>query len=182
MTVRHQIVAISGPIATGKTTIAKGLAARLEWRTFSLSQTIRKIAMDRGSPLTRSSLSLIGLELLARGSDTFVQLVLDDIGWTPGMPFLVDGVRQQAVYNAITLAVSPLPTCLIYVEASFSVRAKRAMARDQITAAELREVDEHPLEQELAALRSTADLVLNADNDVGHLTDLALEWLGNILR
>jgi cytidylate kinase len=54
------IVAIVGPIGSGKTTTAALLARQLSWSQAGYGDTIRAIATERGLPASRENLRQLG--------------------------------------------------------------------------------------------------------------------------
>ena len=71
------VLAIAGPIESGKTTTATLLAQRLGWPHDGYGDTIRTIATARGGlPASRSILQQLGMELTGVDWSTFTRLVL----------------------------------------------------------------------------------------------------------
>ena len=58
-TVNPAVVAIAGPIGSGKTTTAAFLARQLAWPQAGYGDTIRAIAAERGLPASRDHADLI---------------------------------------------------------------------------------------------------------------------------
>ena len=57
------VLAIAGPIGSGKTTTAALLARRLGWSRDGYGDTIRATAAARGLPASRGTLQQLGAEL-----------------------------------------------------------------------------------------------------------------------
>jgi hypothetical protein len=83
------VVAIAGPIGSGKTTTAALLAGQLAWPKAGYGDTIRAIAAGRGLPASRVSLQRLGLDLTSSGWDAFT-----GARWVPGQPLILDGLRH----------------------------------------------------------------------------------------
>ena len=102
------VLAIAGPIGSGKTTTATLLAQRLGWPQDGYGDTIRAIA-TRGLPASRSILQHLGVELTGAGWGTFTRLVLDHARWAPRQPLILDGLRHLPAATALREAIAPLP-------------------------------------------------------------------------
>ncbi len=87
----------------------------------------------------------------------FCIAVLDDAGFEPGVPLVIDGIRHIEAIAAIRKLVPDQALKLVYLETDLPSRAKRA----GLTVEEMKNVDSHPVESQSADLRSMANLVLD---------------------
>ena len=155
------VLAIAGPIGSGKTTTATLLAQRLGWPQDGYGDTIRAIATARGLPASRSILQQLGVELTGAGWSTFTRLVLDHARWAPRQPLILDGLRHLPAATALREAIAPLPGIIIYLDVPASTALTRARRRDQATgpgAVDAR----HATELGLPTVRDHADLIIHA--------------------
>jgi cytidylate kinase len=158
------VVAISGPIGAGKTTVASLLAGRLGWPRAAYSDLIRSVATSRGLTHDRATLQQIGTELIATGWDTFTRQVLGQVAWTPGEPLIIDGLRHCDAATSLASAVAPVPTVVIYLDVPSEVGTARARRRDQVPADSAQRAERHPVESGLPAVRAIADLAVPASD------------------
>jgi cytidylate kinase len=170
------VIALAGPIGSGKTTITTQLSARLAWPHAAYGDLIRSIATDRGLGHDRATLQHIGTELIAAGWDAITRMVLNQAAWMRGEPLILDGLRHLGA--AITLAetVAPLPTITVYLDIPAAIGIARARRRDQLRHNPEQHEQRHPIELDLPAVRGRADLVLAATNTtpaavVDHIID-----------
>jgi hypothetical protein len=172
------VLAIAGPIGSGKTTTAALLARRLGWPLAGYGDTIRATAAARGLPASRSTLQQLGLELTGGGWDTFTRLVLQHARWAPGQPLILDGLRHLPAAGALRAATAPLLGIIIYLDIPAGIASARARQRDQL-AGHPDGHARHAIELGLAAVRDHADLIIQvqqlkpaqvAGQVIGHLT------------
>jgi len=161
-TVNPAVVAIAGPIGSGKTTTAALLARQLAWPQAGYGDTIRVIAAERGLPASRESLQQLGLELISNGWDAFTRLVLQHARWCPGQPLILDGLRHLPAATALRTAVAPLPVTIVYLDLPADIAATRARQRDQETGPAAAAPGTHATELALPAVRDHADLIIKA--------------------
>jgi cytidylate kinase len=113
MTLVHPaVVAITGPIGSGKTTTAALLARQLAWPKAGYGDTIRAIAAGRGLPASRENLQRLGLDQISSGWDAFTGLVLQHARWIPGQALILDGLRHPPAAAALRTAVAAHATDL----------------------------------------------------------------------
>ncbi|HET9896712.1 MAG TPA: crosslink repair DNA glycosylase YcaQ family protein [Streptosporangiaceae bacterium] len=98
---RPAVIAISGPIGSGKTTTATLLSERTGWPSASYSDVVRAVAARDGAPAGRDQLQLIGARLIAGGWDAFTCRVLDQAAWKPGDGVIVEGIRHAEAAAAL---------------------------------------------------------------------------------
>jgi shikimate kinase len=175
------VVALSGPIGAGKTTVTTMLAGRLGWPQTGYGDLIRSVAATRGLPSSRGVLQRIGTELIAAGWESFTRATLDMAGWRPGQPLVVDGLRHVRAATALRQIVLPLPVKVIFLDVPPLTGLARARDRDRdrLAAEPSRRADlHHPVEQELPAVRQHAAFVLDASHsEPGQLADQILRHL-----
>ena len=160
-TMNPAVLAIAGPIGSGKTTTATLLARQLGWPQAGYGDTIRAIAAARGLPASRGILQQFGAELTGTGWDTFTRLVLQHARWAPGQPLILDGLRHLPA-AALRKAITPLPGIIIYLDLPASIALSRARHRDHITGQPGGGHASHAIELGLPAVRDHADLIVQA--------------------
>jgi cytidylate kinase len=155
------VVAIAGPIGSGKTTISTLIAAHLGWPRAAYGDLIRSVAASRGYPPDRHHLQQIGTELITTGWDAFTGQVLSQAAWTPSQPLILDGLRHAAGADALTRIVAPMRAVVVYLDIPAAVAAERARLRDHQPETSRPDLT-HPVELDLHAVRSRASVVLAA--------------------
>jgi cytidylate kinase len=172
------IIAIAGPIGSGKTTITTHLSARLGWPHAAYGDLIRSIATNRGLTTDRATLQHIGTELIAAGWDALTRQILTQACWAPGEPLILDGLRHLGAAIALTKTVAPLPTIVIYLDTTAAIGTARAHHRDQLSNNATHHDERHPVELDLPAVRNQADLVLTTtDTTPATIVDYILDTL-----
>ena len=173
------VIAVSGPIGAGKTTVATILATRLGWPQTGYGDLVRTAAADRGFPPSRRVLQSIGTEMIAAGWDSFTRAVLDRVAWQPGQPLILDGLRHFQATATLRKIVLPLPVEVIFLDVSPMTGLKRARDRDRPAGESSRSSDlRHPVERDLPAVRRHTALVLDANRiEPGQLADQIVRHL-----
>jgi len=171
------MVAFAGRIGSGKTTLSQGVAERLRWPRVSFGDFVRAEARRLGLDDSRDTLQGLGESLAAGGWTAFCRAVLAQVVWLPGEAILVDGVRHIEALNALKGLARPSPVYLVYLALDTSIQAAR-LANNGIEGAELRRVEAHSTEEQVAfRLRAAADLVVDASADLDLLLDATLGWI-----
>lgn len=175
---RPTVVAVSGSIASGKTTLAGRLATALRWKHASFGRWLRLEATHRGlDPSSRDVLRDLGATVIEEGWDRFCRSVLNDAGWEQGDGLVVEGVRHREALQAIGTIVSPMDVFLVYVLVSDDVREERVHRRGN-TPASTRELDQHPSESQVAGvLASMADLQVSGSAPIDSVVSRVIETL-----
>ena len=160
---RRLTIALAGGAGSGKSTIARELAARLDGAVSSFGDYVRHLAAEQGEPVERSTLQRIGQGHVEADARAFVLAFLDWTSPTGDQPLIVDGVRHASVDDALRAwaVASNRDYVLILLDTSVHERAGRRHDGDE---REIRKIDDHPVERETAdTLPGIADLVVDGD-------------------
>lgn len=161
-------VALSGRIASGKTSLAKMLSDRLGIRRISFGSAVRHMLPASRDP-TRGQLQDCGQRIMeAHGPEWLLRRALEqhDITLSCGVRAIFDGVRHVSMVTEIR-RISRV-SCVLFVDARPDVRLARYMSRSRGGDAKaFRKADGHRVEAELGRVRREADLVIeNSGNDL----------------
>lgn len=171
------LLAFSGPIQSGKSTVSEELGRILGVPVASFGRYVRDEAKTRTDPSMklrpvedRRRLQELGQQLLdSLGADEFCRAVLSASQWTEGESVVIDGVRHFAILDALRR----LGNCyLVYLEVDDS-RRRAGLLASGYTEDDIAAMDAHPTEREVIALRESADLVLE-DEPVDELVQAVL--------
>ncbi len=173
------IIAFSGLIATGKSELSRSVAAALRWERVSFGDYIRSMARQRNMDPIRRNLQTLGEAIiLEQGWDSYCHSVLKQIGWTPGQPVVLDGLRHSEALDSLKRIASPMEVVLVLLESPDDVRQSRLSARDACTHDELEQLDTHSTEVQVSGiLRTLADLILDSNKPITELTSTVIDWL-----
>lgn len=152
-----KIIGIAGQIGSGKTSLAKELCSRLNWKPISFGSFVRSEANRRGIRIDRVALQQLGEDLIAKlGPDEFVRQVLYSDAINPNI--IIDGIRHIEVWQAIR---SITHKCiLVYLDIPEKVRIARLQQRDNLGIDSIKLAMLHPMEQNIHLLRQYSNLVL----------------------
>ena len=154
------VVALAGPISSGKSSVAGLLGARYGAAIFSFGQFVRK-AQPPEAP--REHLQLAGAALLERlGPEGFVRAVCEDSTFSASaVPAIWEGVRHPEILEPLTALYSPVPLFLFFLAPPESERRGRAL--EEAGSDEMLTCWEADPTEATAGLRARADLVVEAD-------------------
>ena len=158
------LVAISGRIGAGKSSIAKALAFVLECEVLSFGKFVRTQANSVGAPETRESLAAVGQSLVDRDCEKFVAEALSFVGWRPGDRLVIDGVRHNRVRSALISNAAHQRFVHLHVHSRRSVRSRRIELR--LESRDVASLDRDPTEREVARLATLADVIVRGDGDL----------------
>lgn len=156
------VLAVSGQIASGKSTLALRLVEELNCARASFGDFVRTIAMERGMEPNRENLQSIGAELIALGWEPFCRAVLAHSNWKTGQLLVVDGVRHSEAVHELRKLVAPLRVFLIYLTVDDELRRGRLNERGNAYGAASVDNEAHPTESQVrGTLPNLADLLLD---------------------
>ena len=172
------VLAFSGPIASGKTTIAKSASRVFEWKFASFGDFVRAEAVLLGkNPESREDLQETGNILIGHGWKLFCKAVLECANWRPGEGLVVDGIRHVEGLQDIREIVTPLHVYLVYVAVDEEIRNQR-LASKNIQQDKLLQIEHHSTETQVPnVLLSMADTVLDGGGNKDSIVVGLIEWL-----
>jgi len=160
----NRVILLSGPISSGKSTLAKGLAERYGMSIFKTSEILkRRVRRDLGQD--RKILQAEGerLDRKTRGRWVLEELREWSNQLSPGSDIIIDSIRINEQIQAIREAYGPI---VIHVhltappdelEQRFNQRRKQGREKDF----QYSEVRENPTEKQVEDLAKVADIVIN---------------------
>jgi cytidylate kinase/transcriptional regulator with XRE-family HTH domain/DNA-binding phage protein len=158
------VLAFTGRIGSGKTTLSQQVADALGWKRASFGDYLRDFAKGQGLETSREVLQELGESLINKGVDEFCRSVLTHYEWRSGEPLVIDGIRHRAVVEALTKLVAPLELRLVFVEVAERERLKRLQRLEKDILPRLADVEGHSTEREVVAtLRDIAQWRINGD-------------------
>ncbi len=153
-------IAISGLIASGKTTIAHRLADKLNAKHGSFGKTIRAIAIAQGLKNERHVLQRLGEEWIEQRCAKLCELTLAEANWTSQDNLVIEGVRHVQALETLKHLLRPIKLTLVYIDADDTLRAKRLMDAG-LDSQEIKILDSHSTEiQVQTVLKQMADYVV----------------------
>ncbi len=175
------VVAISGQLRAGKTTLAVSLADALECPRASFGDYVRASAKRRGIPQDRVTLQDLGERLIAEeGWPRFCEHTLAQAGTNARQaPLVVEGVRHLDALTALRELLAPTRVVLVYVEPDNEEQRVARVRSEADGDAELAAVEEHSTERDTKdVLRDAADMTVHADGGANAACEAVLAWLG----
>jgi cytidylate kinase len=123
-------VAITGPIASGKSTVGRRLSDDLSWPLISFGAYIRNEARRRNDTLDdRAELERIGAELISsRGYEQFMWDVIES--QCADEHVILDGIRHTELLQALNRACPQVSS--FYLDAPLQIRYQRWLHREGI--------------------------------------------------
>lgn len=157
------LVCFSGQIGSGKSSVSSAVAQALGWKWTGFGDYLRtEIKRVGGDPTSRQALQDMGQQRVESDPEGFCRAVLAAGGFTPGVDFVIDGVRHIEIFRILARLASPSTPRLLFLDASESSRSARVESRDDN--ADLRRAEVHHVEAELRdGLSKQADAVVDAD-------------------
>lgn len=173
------VLGVSGPIKSGKSTLARALGRALGWKVCGFGDAVRAEARRRGITESRATLQALGEELVAHDSAGLCGAALAQAEWVAGAEVVIDGVRHRRVLEDLWSLVRPAELMLVYVNVPDSVRVERA-SPSGISPEALWAMDQHSTEVEVrTALRRLADLEVDGCQPVEDLVAAVRSRLGD---
>jgi dephospho-CoA kinase len=128
--VKSLVLAFSGSIGSGKSTLSLSVAKALNWPYVSFGNHVRTVALLRGLGESREVLQEVGESLIQEGWEQFCKSVLAQTTWEPGEPLVVDGIRHVEAVETLQLLIVPSELLLIHITLNEPTRKARLYKRD----------------------------------------------------
>ena len=171
------VIALAGPAASGKSTVARFLSDETHWPVASFGQYVRHIAQKRELPSDRATLQRLGQSLVDEGPRRFCEQVLRWASWKPGNPLILDGLRHVAVSEALRSLAAPMSYYLVYLNIDQAVQEARLTKRDSESASVV-DLNQDLTEVEVRrGVRESADVVVNGSDPIRVVTSAIFEHL-----
>jgi dephospho-CoA kinase len=155
------VLAFSGQIKSGKTTVSQAVAEALGCGRASFGDEVRKAVQSMGLPIEREHLQRIGEAFVSTRLEQFCLDVLAQVESNSTSHQIVDGVRHVEAADCLKRLVAPKQFRLIYVDTDESIREHRHLETSP-TKTPLKMYDHHSTEVQVAnQLKESADLVVN---------------------
>jgi transcriptional regulator with XRE-family HTH domain/dephospho-CoA kinase/Zn-dependent peptidase ImmA (M78 family) len=172
-----QVLAFSGKIGSGKSTLSQEVAHALQWKRASFGDYVRTVAKSEGLEPSRDVLQELGASL-AKKPEEFCRAMLAHYGWQSGEPLVIDGVRHKEILDALRRIVAPLEVRVVYLAIDDQKRHERLMQEDQIDEKKLGQVEAHSTEKQVMdVLPKIADLTVSAERPIEDLVRDIVTWV-----
>jgi cytidylate kinase len=154
------VIAFSGPIGAGKSTISQKVADLLQWPRVSFGEYVQKIATENGQdPYDRTVLQRLGQALVLSDVDGFVKGVLEQKEWKEEGNLVVDGLRHAEVRHALIQQIHPSKLKHVFVTVDEDTRQQRVREEDKVEPRILMRYDQDITEAQIPrVLREYKDL------------------------
>jgi cytidylate kinase len=127
------VIAFSGPIGAGKSTISQKVADLLHWPRVSFGEYVQTVARERGqNPEDRNVLQKLGQALVLSDVDGFVTEVLNRKKWRGDGNLVVDGLRHAEVRHALIQQIKPSKLKHVFVTVDEDTRQERVRVEDKV--------------------------------------------------
>lgn len=130
------VIAFSGPIGAGKSTISQKVADLLGWPRVSFGEYVQKVARESGQDQNdRTVLQRLGQALVVSDVDGFVEEVLNQQPWRANHGdgnLVIDGLRHAEVRHALIHKIKPNVLKHVFVTVDEDTRQQRVREEDRI--------------------------------------------------
>jgi cytidylate kinase len=131
------VIAFSGPIGAGKSSISQKVAEVLNWPRVSFGEYVQKVARQNNQDANdRTVLQRLGQALVLSDVDEFVKGVLDQVKWRDENGegnLVVDGLRHAEVRHALIQQIRPRNVLKhVFVTVDEDTRQQRVRQEDNV--------------------------------------------------
>lgn len=174
---KARILGVSGPIAAGKTSLARDISGRLGWKMISSGAVLQEEAARLGlDPQSRHVLQDLGLRYIHEDRENFCKKLLESVSWFPGEDIVVDAIRHVEAIDALRKLTSPSEFRLVYITLSESLRRKQLAKRSGTHT--LEEIESHPVESQVyTRLPQIADYLVDGALPHEELVHRVMSWV-----
>jgi len=180
--VKSLVLAFSGSIGSGKSTLSLSVAKALNWPYVSFGNYVRTVALLRGLGESREVLQEVGESLIQEGWEQFCKSVLAQAPWAPGEPLVVDGIRHVEAVEMLRLLVVPSELLLIHITLNDLTRKARLNKRSPADYAKMERIEDHSTEVQVKRrLPEIANLKVSGERSIDDIIHEILIWVQNYI-
>ena len=161
------IISVCGQICSGKTYAASAISEKLNIQIASFGTYVKFFCEKNGLQSDRKTLQDVGEHFVA---DNPTQFVMDVIEYSRGVSneIIVEGIRHKVIFESILQLANK--NISIFLEADKKIRYERFQRRKRgdthfLTFEEFILLNNHPVEQEIEALKPLCDIVIDTTSD-----------------
>jgi dephospho-CoA kinase len=171
----RKIIAISGQIASGKSTISGILCKQLNCRSLSFGKLIWNILNEEGQAITRGTLQDRGLEIINKyGYNGIAKLLIDSNNLNDRSSYIIEGIRHPKVCDYYQNFFGSIFK-LVYVECSQELRFSRIKGQSNKNIIienidDLIKIENHPVEIPIPSLKLCSSKIINNEGTIKVLT------------
>jgi transcriptional regulator with XRE-family HTH domain/dephospho-CoA kinase len=171
------VLAFSGRMGSGKSTLSQHVATALDWKLASFGDYIRAVAQREGLEESREVLQDLGASLVKNPVE-FCRAMLARYGWQSGEPLVIDGVRHKEVLEALRQIVAPLEVRVVFLDVGDQLRHQRLIEREHVDPQRIGQIEAHSTEKQVSRiLPEMADLKVSGDRSTEDLTRQIVTWV-----
>lgn len=168
--ISNWVVLVSGPIRSGKSTVAVAIADAFDAQRVGFGDAVRERVRKQHLPDRRHNWQQVGEQWVEADPVGLCDVVLGPV--LSSARLVVDGVRHETVLSILRARFSRRRLLLAYVHAGEETLRHR-LAADGLDSAAVDDVLYHSTEQDLPGMREAADIVVDGEQSV----DVALRRL-----
>ena len=175
------VIAISGPVCAGKSTLAKGLATARGVRVLTTRLLIARLLDRRPDELTRGELQTAGDELdRERGGAWVAEEIGELLVERPGL-VVIDAVRNADQLAAVRDVAATFHVHLSADEATLAARyAERSRSNPQLEFPNFESLRANPTEAQVEELVELADLTIDTSRAKPQTRRWIQRWLNSV--
>jgi adenylosuccinate synthase len=159
---RALILVLSGPVCSGKTTLAHGLAESRGWPILTTRTLITKRSGNQEAPLTRRRLQELGDYLDRTEGGSWIAASLEEMDAHRKGIVVVDSIRTAAQLAALQTIAPSLHIHLTAPESTLAHRYEaRHRANPRLELPSLNELRKNPTEASISGLAKKAALTID---------------------
>lgn len=176
------VLAFSGSIGSGKSTLSLSIAEALNWPYISFGNYVRTAALLRGLGESREALQEVGESLIQEGWEQFCKSVLAQATWEPGEPLVVDGIRHVEAVEMLRLLIAPSELHLIHITLNEPTRKARLYKRSPADYTQIQSIEDHSTEVQVKRqLPQMANLIVSGERSTDDIIRDILIWIQNYI-
>lgn len=176
------VLAFSGAIGSGKSSVTKELAAKLGYPRVSFGEHVRDVVTSEGlDPTDRSVLQEVGQRLVQTKLQEFVSDVLARANWREDGYVIIDGLRHAEVLMELKRQAEPHPFRLVHIRVDEDARQERLVVRKGLDPRLAQRYDEHITEAQIREIiPQYADRIIDGNQPLDRVVCQVIDFVQGI--